>query len=81
MELWRKHRNAASWREYLAFGTAEQEAEAIRESTHTGRPLGAREFVEALEKGLQRRLAPQSGGRLPKSDKDEKQAALILDAR
>jgi len=79
MELWREHWDAASWREYLASGGAEAEAEAIRQSTHTGRPLGTPEFVEALERSLERRLAPQSGGRPEKPERDEKQAALIFE--
>lgn len=80
MQLWREHWDAASWRAFLASGTAEAEAKAIRESTHTGRPLGTPEFVETLEKGLQRQLAPQSGGRPAKPKKDEKQARFLFEA-
>ncbi len=79
MELWRERWNATSWRDYLTSGGTEAEAEAIRESTHTGRPLGTPEFVESLEKTLQRRWAPQSGGRPQKPERDERQAALILE--
>ena len=34
----------------------------IRRCTHTGRPLGSTEFVQALEGSTKRRLAPQKGG-------------------
>ena len=80
MELWREHWNAASWRDYLASGGAEAEAKEIRESTHTGRPLGTPEFVESWEKTLRRRWAPQSGGRPQKLERDERQAALIFES-
>jgi len=49
--------------EYLAEGEAEGEVAALRESTHTGRPLGTAEFVHSLEQAMQRRLARQKGGR------------------
>jgi plasmid stabilization system protein ParE len=48
------------------FPDAEANAEAIRQCTHTGRPLGTAEFVEALEKTVGRILTAQKGGRRPK---------------
>jgi len=43
--------------------TSSASDEAIRDSTHRGRPLGSAEFVERLEKQMKRRLAPAKGGR------------------
>lgn len=40
---------------------------AIRASETTGRPLGPREFIEALERRLERPLAPRPAGRRPMS--------------
>jgi hypothetical protein len=74
MELWRKRWSAESWKEYLAAGETEAEITAIRRCTHTGRPLGASEFVHSLEKATQRHLAPQKGGR--PSTTVNRQAAL-----
>jgi putative transposase len=66
----------AEWREFLSQAGAIEEVDAIRKSTHTGRPLGTPEFVLALEETLGRRLAPQKGGRPPKAPKDERQERL-----
>lgn len=63
MELWQHCWTPAAWRKHLAAGSREGEAEAIRESTHTGRPLGTPEFIEQLERTSGRHLAPQKGGR------------------
>ena len=54
-----------AWAEWLARGLAEEEIEAIRQATRTGRPLGDAAFVRRLEKKLARPLAPQKRG--PKS--------------
>ena len=70
----------AAWREYLAQAGAAVEAEAIRKSTHTGRPLGTPEFVERLEKALGRRLAPQKGGRPAEQFRDQRQGLLTFGA-
>lgn len=63
MELWRKRWSAETWREYLNAGEWETEIADIRQCTHTGRPLGAAQFLEIMEQATQRRLAPQKGGR------------------
>jgi hypothetical protein len=41
---------ARAWREYLAAGEMESKLTEIRRCTHTGRPLGNAEFVQALER-------------------------------
>jgi putative transposase len=79
MDSWNKHWDAKAWREYLSGEGAEDEAKAIRQCTHTGRPLGSPEFIESLEKAMSRRLSPQKGGRPSKSKKDKDQASLSFD--
>jgi hypothetical protein len=63
LEMWNKRWSTGSWREYLAAGETEEEIAAIRQCTHTGRPLGTPEFLHSLEQATLRRLAPQKGGR------------------
>ena len=63
MTPWRDTWTSSLWHEYLAAEGARADADAIRLNTHTGRPLGAPEFVDHLEKILQRRLTPCKGGR------------------
>src|SRR5579863_6204356 len=63
METWKQRWSAASWRSYLAEREAKAALTAIRQCTHTGRPLGSAEFVRSLEGATQRRLLPQKGGR------------------
>src|SRR5216110_2777541 len=47
MDSWQKYWDAATWREYLGAEGTEEEADAIRQSTHTGRPLGTPKFIES----------------------------------
>ena len=61
--LWRQHWSVARWREFLEVGETEYELEAIRQCTHTGRPLGSSEFVKRLEQSTRRQLARRKGGR------------------
>ena len=65
------------WRQYLSETGAVEEADAIRRSTHTGRPLGPPDFVAQLEKALQRRLAPQKGGRRRREQSDGRQTSIL----
>ena len=76
MQPWREVWNATLWREYLRAADADADAEALRRSTHTGRPLGAPDFVADLERVLRRPLAPQKGGRPAKQAIDAKQRAF-----
>jgi REP-associated tyrosine transposase len=76
LNLWREHWTVARWRDFLGEGQTESQLAAIRQSTHTGRPLGSAEFVKALERTTGRRLSPQKGGRPAKSIADQRQAAL-----
>ena len=79
MDPWQGAWGAARWREYLHAAGAGADAEAIRRSTHSGRPLGAADFVADLERELRRHLAAQRGGRRPKQRLDERQEALAFD--
>ena len=76
MQPWRQVWTPAAWREYLQTTGGMEEADAIRRYTHTGRPLGAPDFVAALEEALHRRLKPERGGRPPKQDHNARQQAL-----
>jgi len=77
MDWWREQWTAESWREHLRAGETEEEREAIRRCTHTGRPLGTEEFTGWLEEHTQRLLRPQKGGR-PKKLIDDRQQKLPL---
>ena len=78
MEPWSAQWTIARWRDFLSQGETESQLQlsAIRQATHTGRPLGAPEFVEALEERMHRRLSPQKGGRPKNSAIDQRQGAL-----
>ncbi len=79
MEMWRMRWSMETWREYLAAGEAESEIAAIRQCTHTGRPLGTPEFIYTLEQATLRRLAPQKGGRLGHAMDHRTQAMLAFE--
>ncbi len=76
MESWQKRWTAAGWIEYLAAGESQGDASALRQCTHTGRPLGTADFITALEQLTSRRLAPQKGGRPRKPAADSRQSGL-----
>jgi putative transposase len=61
-----------NWWNYLAAGTSPAEADAIRESTHTGRPLGTPEFIQRLERDSGRPLVARKGGRPRKAASDSR---------
>jgi len=75
LEMWRKRWDSTSWRSYLRAPDREEETEAIRRCTHTGRPLGTAEFVAAMETATQRCLTPQKRGRRKKA-RDDSQGVL-----
>lgn len=66
METWARVWDPGTWLSYLGAGTGPLELEQIRRSTHTGRPLGDKEFVREMEEAMFRTLAPRRGGRAPK---------------
>jgi putative transposase len=54
------------WRELLAAGPDSTDVMLIRRHTRTGRPLGGKTFVEAVEHRLGRILGPQKRGPKPR---------------
>ena len=70
MSMWRRAWSETSWQQFLQQGETEAELRALRQCTHSGRPLGPAEFTEALELQTHRRLAPSKGGR-PRTAKKE----------
>jgi len=78
MDLWRQCWTTATWRDYLAAGATTAESEAIRESTHTGRPLGTPEFIEKIGAATGRCLLPQQGGRPRKPAIETGQGELLF---
>ena len=53
------------WRVLLRRGTSEEEVEALRRCTRTGRPLGTTPFVERIERALDRILKREKPGPKP----------------
>ena len=78
IEPWQKRWTVAEWREYLAAGESAADVGALRQCTHTGRPLGTTEFVAQLEHTTLRPLAPRKGGRPKKPPADSRQDAFAL---
>jgi len=58
-------RAGCTWRDFLAAGLSEADAELLRRHERTGRPLGGDGFVARLEKALRRVLRPQKPGPKP----------------
>jgi putative transposase len=63
MERWRRRWNEPEWIRFLAVTESQSDLRALRQCTHTGRPLGTPDFVAALEKSASRPLAPRRAGR------------------
>jgi putative transposase len=78
MDEWRARWPGLSWREYLHSEESETETMALRQYTHTGRPLGSKEFVQGLEETAQRTLAPKKGGRPATAAKDDRQTEIVF---
>jgi hypothetical protein len=78
LERWRSHWNPTEWRRYLTESEAAGDLAAIRRCTHTVRPLGSPEFVDSLERELQRPLKPRKRGRSPSPPVAQPQEALAL---
>jgi len=56
----------------------ESDLTALRQCTHTGRPLGGPEFVTQMEKAISRPLAPQKGGRPRKPAAQQRQTSICF---
>jgi len=59
--------NHTEWRECLQTEMLESECDALRLATHTGEPLGPRQFMTQLERQAGRRLRVLPRGRPPKA--------------
>jgi plasmid stabilization system protein ParE len=80
--MWRNRWSAEEWREFLACARgAEEEADHIREYTHSGRPLGTVGFVRQLEQGTGRLLTARKGGRPRKRLAEPGQGRLVFAAQ
>ena len=66
LKVWPGRRNRKQWQAMLAQRLSEEQREEIRLHTQTGRPIGKKAFVTALEKKLRRRLHALPIGRPPK---------------
>jgi hypothetical protein len=55
--------SGVGWRERLRSGISETECDSTRRATHTGEPLGSREFLQQLERQAGRRLQVLARGR------------------
>jgi putative transposase len=80
METWRRQWSMETWQAFLKAGQTESELAALRQCTHTGRPLGTAEFIQSLEQATRRQLAPQKGGRPATPTRDGRQKPLEFDA-
>jgi putative transposase len=77
---WSERWTLDEWREFLSATEFERESEALRRSTHCGRPLGSPQFVERLEANLARPLLARRGGRPKKKSPFRETAQRILAA-
>jgi putative transposase len=80
MRRWQKQWSAEEWNNYLTAGESQTYVNALRQCTHTGRPLGPPDFVANLEKSTLRLLAPRKGGRPKKSTTEASQHPLAFTA-
>jgi putative transposase len=78
LESWQKRWTVDAWIRYLAVPESPDELIALRQFTHTGRPLGAAPFVAQLEQATLRLLAPRKRGRRQKPVADSKQQAIAF---
>ncbi len=69
MSYWRKMAAELDWRRILDTPQSREQLCSLRNSTHTGRPLGDDSFISKLETLLNKRLRPLPVGR-PKLKKD-----------
>jgi putative transposase len=79
-EHWRKRWTVAAWTEYLGARQSDDDVATLRQYTHTGRPLGSKEFVADLEHSTLRALAPRKAGRPKKGMQDVKQKGFTFAA-
>jgi hypothetical protein len=66
-------------KDFVSGGFIANRLTLIRQRTHTGRPLGNAEFIQSLEKAMERRLTPQKRGPHEKIVTDRRQGELSFD--
>lgn len=66
MQAWAAQWDARRWKQELGRPDEAAALTGLRQSTHTGRPLGSDRFLSKLEAALGRRLRPLPVGRPPK---------------
>jgi len=71
LAAWRREWTPSRWRTQLEHLDNDQ-MKAIRDHTHTGRPLGDDRFLDALERRLDRRMRPLPIGRPPTRETQSK---------
>ena len=79
MERWKQAWTPLRWQEFLAVGETEEQLQALRQCTHSGRPLGSTAFIETLEQSTQRKLAPRKGGRPARPAPNQRQGSIAFD--
>ena len=67
---------SAEWRAFIADAESSADVNPLRRATHTGRPLGSRDFVAGLEELISRPLTPRKGGRPKNPATDCRHATL-----
>lgn len=77
MMRWKTRWSATEWTEFLSLSESPLDLNALRRSTHTGRPLGKPEFVAALEQSISRCLQPRKAGR-PRSSQIHSSTPSVL---
>lgn len=79
MDTWKSRWSTGTWPQYLTAGEPTEEVAEIRRCTHTGRPLGAPEFLHSLEIATQRNLVPRKGGRPANPENKRDQQVLAFE--
>jgi putative transposase len=80
MERWRKRWTVAEWSQHLAAGESACDVATLRQYTHTGRPLGSKDFVADLEHSTLRALIPRNPGRPKNRVPDARQKGFTFAA-
>jgi putative transposase len=76
LPYWAARASREEWRDELGVTEAAGELAAIRAKTATGRPLGSKDFVAALERKMGRVLEPRATGRPRKRLEGEAPSAI-----
>lgn len=71
MAYWKQISSVVDWRKSLEQMQSDKQVTAIRQNTHTGRPLAEDAFISKLEKLLNKRLRPLPIGRPGKQGKEK----------